>query len=614
MTNLIPGFTLTWIARVNEQREHQSTNPTFEFSDSTLRYQHGGFEIQAILPSWSTQKYIETLNQTRCPSFVLLFGACLWKDRPGSWLSIRDLQHCLESHQSVGALPLTELDGNFCLISYDAVSRSVWVGTDFWSTVGFHYGQRENLLVVSSRAAVVADRVRAPIDAMAYLSLVRTTVPAAGSSLFCGVSRITMGQALHFTQSTVNLQPVPTGALYRDLESWSFRETVERSKLSLKTTVADCVNRPQTVVDLTAGNDTRLIAAALSARPEVTAPLVFRVLGSEMSPDVEIATAIAKRFNWRYVAQPRLVGGLLPEHAPEIALAADGTYALDGIADRLLLEESRWPDARHLVGGLAGELFRSWIWQQELHRAGRTTSVDYAALLRHRVPRDHEADIARITGGRIGAQEHDEWLMAPLRKVGEQYPSALNVSKLDLYYIQRLMYRIPWWAFASHLLTITPFLWARTTDVSLRMPWQYKRTRRLVTTVVEELSPSIATFPTDRHAPFRSFRLGTALSYARYFTGYAGDIILRHYLRKTPAPLSTLASTPPQQNALQPALADWLTLGRVVMHEENDLADAMKRNGGNQLTNARRAEFLAILQVQLLCRQYRGIRQELVFS
>jgi hypothetical protein len=607
-TNQAPHFVVTWNTSAPEQSETQRI--VCESGEESFTYRDRFLQLQTILP---TERYVEPTEQPKGRSFALLFGACLWKDRPNSWLTVADLRSCLEFHRSVGLLPLNELDGTFCLISYDHVSQSLWLTTDFWSTTGFYYGSRQQLIVASNRAAVVADRIQAPIDAMGYLCLLRSAVPPAGSSMFYGVSRITMGKALHLTTSTADNRIVSTGPLYREPERWSFSESVERSMSCLSSTVADCVNRKETIVDLTAGNDTRLIAAALTRRSDLTSGLTFRVIGSAGSRDVEIAKVIANHFHWRHITHPSLNNGLCADNALGVSVLADGAFSLDSIANRLLLEATVSPEAQHLVGGLAGELFRGWIWQQELHRTGRIP-VNYPALLRHRVPRDHAIDTSFITGGRLDSATHDQWLIEPLRQLDTMYPDALNVSKLDIYYIQRMMHRTPWWPVASRLTMMSPFLWTRVTDVSLRIPWLFRRTRRLVTTLVEKFDLWIAKQPTDRGAPFQPFKIRNALAYNRFLLTYLRDVIRRHYLQSTPAPIRIgQSSHEPDSQAFLPGLAELLHEGRTHLHEENGLAEEMKRAGSNGVSNSRKVEFLTVLQVELLFRNYPGIKRELKF-
>ena len=79
-------------------------------------------------------------------------------------------------------------------------------------------------------------------------------------------------------------------------------------------------------MDLTAGNDTRLLAAALAERPDIGANLTFRVLGTPISADVRISARIAHQLGWQHVVCPRVIDELTTELLPSIALAADGSF------------------------------------------------------------------------------------------------------------------------------------------------------------------------------------------------------------------------------------------------------------------------------------------------
>ena len=325
-------------------------------------------EIDACLPSWSTRRYIESAEGASPTSFVLLFGACHWKGCYDSWLTDSDLATVLRSHREQDVPCLLNLDGNFCILSYDHISDSIWVAPDFWATVACYYGQRDNLAVISSRAGVVADAVQSPIDAASYIALCRSTEFPVGSTLFRDVTRITTGEAIHISSATHAIRPVLLAPLYRDPLALSLHESIRRTKTVLRSVVPFAASREATTMDLTAGNDTRLLAAALAERPDIAANLTFRVLGTSMSADVQISARIAHQLGWQHVVCPKVTDGLTTELLPSIALAADGSFPLQNIANRLAFETRHWPEARHLLGGIAGELFRNWIWQPSFSR------------------------------------------------------------------------------------------------------------------------------------------------------------------------------------------------------------------------------------------------------
>ena len=601
------GFTLRW--DFNPAPATGVADSGISVSPDGLTYQAGHLTLRAAVPSRYTLHHIEMPTNGPHTSFALLFGAAHRKGRQDSWLSQSDLATFLERHRAGLPPPVIDVDGNYCALTYDHVTDSVWVSTDFWATVGFYYGRGSGFAVVSSRAAAVADLIGSPIDTTAYVALLRSAVFPAGSTLFKDVCRINLGEALHLGALVCNVAPTSLGPLYREPEKGSFRDSVERSSLALQRVIPFASSRPRTVVDITAGNDTRLIGAALARRQDVTRDLTFRVVGQPTSPDVVIATRMAERLGWTHRACPPQTGALTADSLSDTAVTADGSFSLEFIANRLAFEERQWPDALHLIGGTAGELFRSWIWQPELLRMGRTPTINYEALLRHRVPRDHSVDVARVTGGRLSQRTHDELLIAPLRKLDAALPSVLNVYKLDLYYIQRLIHRVAWWAIAPRIVTIMPFLWTALTDVSLRLPWRHKVSRRLVTSVVEHVDPRLADEPTDRGAPFQPLRLRTAPSYAHYLSRYVSDVLGRHYLSRAPR---LLASSRPV--AIPPEWAERMTRPAATpLHDAKDLLQRVQRGNAGDLSSTARQEFLTMLQVQLLFDRYPGIRRELAF-
>jgi hypothetical protein len=79
------------------------------------------------------------------------------------------------------------LTGNYCMLIFDIEAARSYVMCDKWAVRGFYYGISSNRVVVSSRAAVVAASMGAPIDGMAWMALMRGTQPPAQVSIFRGV-------------------------------------------------------------------------------------------------------------------------------------------------------------------------------------------------------------------------------------------------------------------------------------------------------------------------------------------------------------------------------------------------------------------------------------------
>jgi hypothetical protein len=542
-------------------------------------------------------------------SFVLVYGRAHWKADFTRQVSERDLSNILEAHRHANNPRLRDLAGNYCLLSYDSQTESLWVGSDFWGTAAPYYGENADRFVIASRAGIVANDIGAGIDGISYLAMMRGATLPSGRTMFDGVKRFTLGQAVRLGGRLGDVEIVSLGALYDEPWRCTFQESVARSIQVLVPAISLAASSPDTMVDLTAGNDTRLTAAALATRRDLGENVRFRVTGDREDPDVQGALKIADLAAWKLEVYPKEVpfGGDLSDLLP-VAAAADGSFALLPVANRLVAERRYWATTGHLVGSTCGELFRNWIWQPELLRMGQTPAVNFNALMQHRVRRARDTDIRRLSNGCLSIDEHDDQLLKPYRLLAAMYPQALNTYKLDLMYILQLQNRILWWPLASHVTIEMPYLWKDVTEVSLKLPWQHKRTRRLVTTIVETVAPAIAVVPTDRGAPFQSLRLSTLHSYGAYLLRYTSDIFRRHYLAKAPIPLDK------KQKSAAALRADWaaaLTSG--TLHDDGGVVKFV-RTGSTRLSTTQQMEFLTMLSVELLFRLYPRLQRRLTFS
>jgi hypothetical protein len=606
------GFTVC----LQTQGQPARTSSVWRESALQLRCRTGSLHLDASLDAPTLGTFYVARSGLDQGSFVLLFGVAHWKNHFNSHVSERDLQDILESHRREDNPRFGDLAGNFCLVSYDEHSQSMWVGADFWATAAPYYGEGPEGFVAANRSGIVADRTRASIDGISYLALIRNATLPSGRTLFDGVRRLTMGQALRLDARSGTVELIKLGPLYREPFRIGFPESVDRSIRVLSSAIPLSVSFPNTTVDLTAGNDTRLTAAALTTDPALSQRLRYRVTGQNTDPDVTAAQRIARILAWDLTVCPQNVLPSLNVHSLlSTAGLADGSFPLLSTANRLELEARYWTTSGYLVGSIAGELFRNWMWQPELFRMGQTTRVNFQALLKHRIRRDPSIEALRLSNGVMNVRDHDEMLLEPYVQLDALYPEALNTYKLDLMYILQLQNRIVWWPLATRLTVVLPFLWSDVTDVALRLPWLHKATRRLVTSIVEQLAPPITDIPTDRGAPFKPLGLATLRDYAAYLFSYTTDIARRHYLSPVvPTPLDVGGSVTRQG---QPPLdAEWAAVisSCTRLHDDRGLVATIRDRHVSDLPTSRRNEFLTMLAVELLCRVYPGIRRQLAFN
>jgi hypothetical protein len=600
-----PEISVTHFAVTLQRRGPLSASHTYISGNPAVSFRAymGGLQIIAAIADPRLGTFYRQGN-----SCALLFGQAHWKGDFTRYVSAKDLAGILESHRLRNDPQLRELAGNFCLLSYDSDTHTLWLGSDFWGTAAAYYGEAPDHFVVASRAGVVADQIGAAIDGISYLALMRDATLPSGRTLFDGVKRLTLGQALRLDGHSGVAEVTSLGPLYHEPLSCRFRESVERSIHVLVPAISLAASASDTMVDLTAGNDTRLTAAALMACPDLGHRVRFRVVGDPQDADVLGAQQIARLAGWKlehYANDVRFgvdIGDLLP-----VAAAADGSSPLLAMANRLYAERQYWTSPSHLVGSTSGELFRNWMWQPELFRMGRTKRVNFSALMHHRIRRDRDTEVLRLSNGVLSIGDHDDQLLKPYKQLADMYPEALNTYKLDLMYVLQLQNRILWWPLTSRLTVEMPYLWSDVADVALRLPWAHKATRRLVTTIVETLAPQISMIPTDRGAPFRSLRLSTLLDYVSYLSRYTTEIARRHYLSSVPIPLNEsrkLANTLP---------AEWAeAVSDRTLHDDQGLVNTVYE-GSTSLSKTQRVEFLTILSLELLFRLYPKLQRRLAF-
>lgn len=555
--------------------------------------------------------YLEDSDRPTARSLVISFG---WSYRTGSQvneLSESDMLAFLHSHR-VGAVPdVAVLSGIFCIVSFDHISETLWVCTDMWAQHGYYYGSNADIIVVSSRASVVADLLKAPIDGMSYLALLRGTGIPPGRTLYSNVWRATCGRAVHLDGRRRTARLVQVQPLYQPPLAVSFAAALDEVTDVVSTVCPFAASRPSTVVDLTGGNDSRLMAAALASAggSRVADQVTFKVVGDETHPDVVIAGQIAAMFGWSLQrnARPSDAGHSL-DSLSGAAVLGDGFQPPLAVAKRLKQETQHWQSFDAHVGSIGGELFRDFFWRQELQNVGRTNRVNFDALLRHRLYAAANVDPGRLSEGRISLADHNAALLEPYRLVVGSLPEMLNVYALDIIYLHKLMATSYCWILSDLRKVILPFLSAAITRVSLRMPWKFRARRRLMTAAVRRLHPALAALPTDAGAPMTPLGLSTALAYGKYAFRDARSAYARHFKRKKP-----------QQQTSKSIPRDWLDFvteddgGGHPYDTRLFLSQVRASRDGSVSVEAYR-EIQALMQVRMLTRHYKGISRVLAFD
>lgn len=597
----------------SRERDTYASQRVFTKSSHALNIITDNFSLSADLTDRRNgDLYIEENSDPQNKSFVMSFGWCYRCGNNANQFEKRAMFEFLQSHRSKTIPDIDELSGIYTLLSYDHLGETLWICTDMWAQHGFYYGSNDSKVVVSSKASIVAEALNASIDGVSYLSLLRDTGIPPGRTLYSDVWRVTCGRGLYVDLKNRTARMVQMQPLYQTPQNITFNEAVDQLIDVLARVCPSAASGPPTVVDLTGGNDSRLMAAALSSSQggRIGKQVTFKVVGEEDLPDVMIARQIANKFGWtlqrisRWTEEAYSAKSLL-----EASILSDGNYLPKNIHSRRTQESEHSGSLIGLVGSLGGELFRDFFWRHEFLKMGRTNRVNFDALLKHRLYASNDVDVVHISDGQLTLHDHNLSLLSPYQTIASAAPDVQNVYKLDIIYLHKLMSRSYCWVLSDLRKLILPFLSHEVTSFSLRTPWEFRAHRKLITAAVEKISPALSAIPTDTGAPMRPLRLSSLGSYTKYTVNDLWSAYKRHFSSKKPAQKQSPSSIPPE----------WLDVFEQSCASKGgrNIPLSMKKtraldNGDLSATQYR--EIQALLLVQSLTQHYKGISQSLSFG
>ncbi|MDH5740514.1 MAG: hypothetical protein OEY77_09340 [Nitrospira sp.] len=601
------------IGTPSQLRDTHTPHTVFLTNDHAVRLVKNGLSLSADLTKRHNGKiYIEENHDHQNRSFVISFGWCYRLGCNADQLEEKDMIELLRSHRSKPTPDADTLSGIYCILSYDHLSETLWICTDMWAQYGFYYGSNNSKVVVSSKASIVADALDTNIDGISYLCLLRDTGIPPGRTLYCNVWRGTCGRGLHLDLKNGTARLVQVQPLYRPTENISFKETVDQLIDVLSRVCPSAAKGPSTVVDLTGGNDSRLMAAALSFSHggNIGKQVIFRVVGDESHPDVIVARKIASTLGWTLERSNRATDSeYSAKSLLEASILSDGNHLPIAVHNRLMQESTLWYACDGLVGSLGGELFRDFFWRHELSKMGRTSRVNFDALLKYRLYASNDVDVRSISDGQLTLNDHNSFLLHPYQMIASNAPDVKNVYKLDIIYLHKLMSRSYCWILSDLRKLILPFLSHEITRVSLKTPWNFRVHRKLVTATVEKMNPVLSAIYTDKGAPMRPLRFSTLGSYVRHTVNDIWLVYQRHFTRKKPS----------QKQVGSPIPSEWLALFEQsgVSRNGNTIRHNLRGTeaiGNISLSATQCREIQALLLIQSLTRHYKGISPSLSFD
>lgn len=449
-------------------------------------------------------------------SFVYLQGWCYVNARPLSPLSNAHLANMLDRYRTSNDPIGDDYHGTFHVVIYDSLSGNLLFQPDHAAASPLYFGRdSRGKLVVSNRAILVANEISAAIDGITLMShLRRLTIPL-GRTFFDQVTRLMSGCRL-----TLNLNDtkVKVQRLYRLPDSYarlSLSDAVDRIVSSLKPigTLISEIDKP--IIDLTGGQDTRVLAASIPLTPN----LLWRVAGSEDHPDVRIATQIAKALNLTLIRLNSYDYVDLDEsQIVRFAVHGDGFIPAMELACRVQQEAECDPGRWYHFGGKGGEMLSGFAWKQQFLRVGWTNRIDYGALMHYRIKPKPTPNRQLFAFSLPSDDEHNRILMDSLVTVDKIAPDTPNSRKLDLIHMHRLCYM----AGTTHSVVSPirrvcfPFLTGQFLQALFKTSWRHRWTRQLQVGAIYRMNSAFCKFNHNSGAPMMPFRLSTLPNYFTY--------------------------------------------------------------------------------------------------
>ena len=562
--------------------------------------------------------WVEQEHPTAGGSFVYVSGWCYRSASRADQLTERDLHDVLTRYRD-GQPPFTnEYFGHFIAVVHDHITRRIAIASDRSALSAIYFAQEAGAIVVSDRAVPVAGLTGAALDGQSLVALMRGIHIPFGRSLFANVNRMMCGCYLDLDLTKHTLVVRRWIPLYSSTLSLSLRDCVEMSTATLSRVVERITTPSRSVIDLTGGNDTRLLAAAVdSVYPHgVPDSVSWRVAGAADSADVVIAQRIADLCGWSL----RLLDRYPPaeattEHLGRLALRADGAFTVDAAFSRVEQENRHSTASDCLVGAIGGELLRGFFWRHEMLALGRTSNVNYRALLTYRLYDTNGIDPRRLGPDAPSQAQHDDVILNGYRLLGEAGGERPNPYKLDVMYLHKLCYSAgnsQSWLNGFRQIRL-PLLASEVCAMALTFPWRCRMNRRLVLQLVARLSPRLSIIPNDKKEPMAVLGWASWPSYAAAGLRVGTKTlkrIARRYVGRPAGGIRAISSQVPP--------ASWRAALREGQHLRSAVNPSLIREiledvGSPHVTPDTLKAFYALLTAELLLGGVRGLSHRVEF-
>jgi hypothetical protein len=332
-----------------------------------------------------------------------------------------------------GVKALDGYDGHFALAVYNGRENRLSVIADPLGFFAIFYCQQAHNILISTSALAIATYSHAAADTLAIEHYLRTGRQDGDKTLWESVKRLPGGTALHIMPGRLVKEEYWCPQVDSSVSRLSFEKALEQAADLLHQTFSSALQREgKTWVDLTGGFDSRLAAMFVE---KTQLPFQAYCMGPHDHPDVQISEKVSKEMGWEYenTQLPEKWGVDQYSWFTTALGCADGRGSVLRLAVTLRGFNERNSAIKTNVMGVGGENWRGYCWQIEKGNIGKSSSLNYSALLDNVFSPAIPIKVMRIDC----TQEVRRELSDFVRQLSAKYSDLLNTVKIDRFEISR---------------------------------------------------------------------------------------------------------------------------------------------------------------------------------
>lgn len=477
---------------------------------------------------------------------------------------------------------LEALDGQFVWTSYDATRKVLSVATDPFGMQALYLAERSGKTYLSTSALALAKHLRARPSRLGLAMFLRAGYQFGSLTNWEGIERLDPGTCVSFTALGPRRRVYWRPSIDERVTRLGLAEAAEHCRsVATRTFRSYLQGRPRAWADLTGGYDSRLLVLLLA---ESGVDFLTNTVGQEHDPDVQIAAQASSvaGWDWRRFDIPSDWRETLPKMIPHAVAWGDGHLDAVQLAEVLWGHREKARAHPSLVGGGGGEHFRSYAWQQEFLRGGRSNRVNL----------DNWIDMLMLKPVNTAVFAHDptaevrESLRARMAAHAEPYSSHLNTAQLDVLYAYKCTGHFGAYASAaSGALTYElPFYLKPVFTAAFSTSYRHRNGHRLMRQMIEALDPRVAALATMKGGPAQRPRLSNLHRFIPYYRMLGRKAVTKLSERMISRPL--LLPPPVPHSVRAKALGgfvDGFEEGRPLQAKDMRCAQLFKRDALNDL-------------------------------